>query len=81
MVMSFLLIWPSYNLVYLFSRKKSQAEILGKMDVEFTSDNLKQQIVDFKRRDKLGQVERYEGSQAQKELGGESLDSNLGLIK
>jgi hypothetical protein len=60
--MSFLLIWPAYNLVYLFARKKSQAEILGKMDVEFTSDNLKQQIIDFKRREKLGIIERYEGS-------------------
>ena len=63
-LMSFLLIVPAYNLVYLFARKKSQAEILGKMDVEFTSDNLKQQIIDFKRREKLGQIERYEGSQA-----------------
>lgn len=36
--------------------------------------------MDFKRREKLGQVERYEGSKAQQELGGEALNSNLGLF-
>ena len=51
------------------------------MDVEITSDNLKQQIIDFKKREKQGLIERYEGSEAQTELGGEALNSNLGTFK
>lgn len=57
------MIWPAYNFVYYLSNLKSKAEILAKMDPDINSDNLKRQIIDFKKREKLGLVERYEGSQ------------------
>ena len=54
---------------------------MGKMEVEITSDNLKKQIIDFRNRDKQGLVERYDNSQLKKDLGGESLYTNLGVAK
>ena len=54
---------------------------MGKMDADINSDNLKKKIIDYKRREKLGMIERFEGSQAQIDLGGEALDENLGLAK
>ena len=46
-----------------------------------TSDALKMKIADFKKREKDGLIERYEGSQAQADLGGEALTDNLGVHK
>jgi len=80
-VLSFFLIWPSYNLVYYFAQLKAKSEVLGKMEPGMTSDALKQKIVEYKRRDREGLVERYEGSQAQEELGGVGLTDNLGVRK
>lgn len=51
------------------------------MDVDITSDNLKRQIIDFRSRDQQGLVERYDNSQLKKDLGGESLYTNLGVAK
>lgn len=80
-VLSWFMIIPVYNFVYYIANLKSKAEIMAKMDPDMNSDNLKKQIIDFKRRDKLGLVERYEGSQVQKDLGGEGLSDNLGVPK
>ena len=52
---------------------------MGKMDPHFTSDQLKEAIVDYKKRKADGQVETYDASELKKELGGESLGNNLGL--
>jgi regulator of RNase E activity RraB len=32
------------------------------MDVDITSDNLKAQIIDYKKRDQLGLIEKYDTS-------------------
>ena len=58
---------------------RSKAEILGKMDAGYTSDGLKNHIVDFKKRKEQGLVETYDGSELKKELGGEALNYNHGL--
>ena len=58
------MIWPAYNFVYYLSNLKSKAEILANMDPEINSDNLKKQIIDYKKREKEGLVERFEGSKA-----------------
>ena len=62
--LSFFLIVPAYNFVYYLASLQSKAEILGKMDPDISSDNLKKVIIDFKRREAEGLVERFEGSQA-----------------
>lgn len=79
--MSFVLIWPSYNLVYYFASLKARSEVHGKMEPGMTSDAIRKQILDYKQREKEGIVEKYEGSQAQAELGGEGLTDNLGVFK
>ena len=61
-VLSWFMIIPVYYFVYYIANLKSKAEIMAKMDPDMNSDNLKKQIIDFKRREKLGLVERYEGS-------------------
>ena len=62
--LSWFMIWPAYNFVYYLSNLKSKAEILANMDPEINSDNLKKQIIDYKKREKEGLVERFEGSKA-----------------
>ena len=79
--MSFLLIWPSYNLVYYFASLKARAEIMGKMNPGMASDDVRKSILEYKKRDREGLVERYEGSKIQEELGGEALFENKGVYK
>ena len=57
--LSFMLIWPPYCLVYQISLNHSQAEVMGRMNDGFHSDEAKRQIRDFKRRKELGLVETY----------------------
>ena len=64
----------------MVARTHSRAEIMGKMDPYFTSDALKEQIVDYNKRKQQGQVETYEGSEIHKKLG-ESLFENRGTVK
>ena len=52
---------------------------MGKMDPFFTSDQLKEQIVDFNKRKESGKLETYDTSDLKKELGGEELGHNIGL--
>ncbi len=52
---------------------------MGKMDPYFTSDQVKEAIVDFKLRNQDGKVETYDKSALKAELGGEALGFNLGL--
>ena len=40
-VISFVIIWPSYNFVYYMANLKSKAEIQSKMDPGINSDALK----------------------------------------
>ena len=47
---SFVLCYPAYKFVYMVASCNTQAEIMGKMDPYFTSDVMKQQIVDYKLR-------------------------------
>ena len=47
----------------MVARCNSRASIMGKMDPYFTSDALKEQIVDFNKRKEQGQAETYEGSE------------------
>ena len=54
---------------------------MGKMDAGYTSDGLKNHIVDFKKRKNDGLVETYDNSELKKELGGEALGYNRGLSK
>ena len=77
-ILSFILIVPSYHFVYKLSAMRAKAEILGKMDPGFTSDALKYQIVDFRKRKEEGLVETYDESSLKKELGEELFD-NKGL--
>ena len=37
-ILSFILVVPSYNFVYMVARCNARAEIMGKMDPYFTSD-------------------------------------------
>ena len=62
-LLSFVLIVPSYHTIYYFARMRSKAEILGKMDAGYTSDSLKNHIVDFKKRKEQGLVETYDASE------------------
>ena len=63
----------------MVARANSRAEIMGKMDPYFTSDQLKEGIVNFRKREREGQAETYDKSDLKKELGGESLGYNLGI--
>ena len=63
----------------MVAKCNSRAEIMGKMDPYFSSDQLKSAIVDFKTRQQEGKIETYDTSELKKELGGESLSYNLGL--
>ena len=78
-ILSFILVVPSYHFVYMIARCNSRAEIMGKMDPYFTSDQLKEAIVSFNQRKQEGTLETYETSELKKELGGEELGNNLGL--
>merc|ERR1719382_285550 len=78
-ILSFILVVPSYHFVYMIAQWNAKAEIMGKMDPHFTSDQLKNAIVDFKKREKEGRLETYDKSDLKKELGGEELGFNLGL--
>ena len=62
-VLSFILCWPAYQFVYMVARCNARAQIMGKMDPHFTSDQMKEQIVDYKKRKEQGQVESFEGSE------------------
>ena len=46
----------------------ARAEILGKMDPTYTSDTVKTQIRDYKKREAEGKVERYIDSELYAEL-------------
>ena len=63
----------------MVARANSRAEIMGKMDPYFTSDQLKDAIINFRKREREGQAETYDKSDLKKELGGESLGYNLGI--
>ena len=63
----------------MVARSRSRAEIMGKMDPYFTSDQLKEAIVDFRAREEIGKVETYDKSALKKELSGEELGYNIGL--
>ena len=78
-VLSFILVVPSYHFVYMVASCRSRAEIMGKMDPYFTSDQLKEAIVDFRAREEMGKIETYDKSELKKELGGEELGYNIGL--
>ena len=78
-ILSFLLIVPFYHFFYKIVALKSKAEILGKMDPGFTSDDVRKQIIDFKKRQQSGLVETYDTSELKKELGGEELFANKGV--
>ena len=78
-ILSFVMIVPTYHFFYAISSSRAKAEILGKMDPHYTSDGLKNHILDYNRRKSSGDVETYEGSELQKELGGEALAFNYGL--
>ena len=39
---SFILCWPAYQFVYMVARCNARAQIMGKMDPTFTSDQMKQ---------------------------------------
>ena len=62
-VLSFILCWPAYQFVYMVARCNARAQIMGKMDPHFTSDQMKEQIVNYKKRKEQGQVEAFEGSE------------------
>ena len=78
-ILSFILVVPSYHFVYMVARTHMRAEVMGKMDPYFTSDQLKEAIVSFKQRKQDGTLETYDESELKKELGGEELGQNLGL--
>ena len=59
-ILSFLLVYPSYWLVWRIKLNHANAEIMGRMDAGFQSDELKRQIRSFKKRKAEGQVETYE---------------------
>ena len=65
----------------MVAKCNARAEIMGKMDPTFSSDELKAQIVDFRRRKENNEVEIYDLSELKKELGGEELHSNKGVAK
>ena len=56
-ILSFLIVIPPYNLVYMLKYSHSKAEILAKQDPGFTTDNLKVKIKDYKKRKEEGKVE------------------------
>ena len=58
-VLSILLIFPVYHLVYLIARCTARAEIMGKMDPQFSSDAVRQSVIDYKRRVRKGEVQSY----------------------
>ena len=65
-ILSFWLVVPSYHFVYMVARCNSRAEIMGKMDPYFTSDQLKEAIVSFKERQANGKIETYDESDLKK---------------
>lgn len=79
-ILSFVLIVPSYHFVYYIASLHAKAEIMGKMDSGFTSDNLKHAVIDYRRRQQDGDIETYEKGELYKELG-ESLRDNKGVAK
>ena len=75
-ILSFFLVYPPYCYVYRLQLNWSQAEIMGRMDEGFHSDEMKRQIVDYKRRQQDGRVETYF------EKTGEKVEEgNLGVAK
>ena len=50
----------------MVARCNSRAEIMGKMDPYFTSDQLKEAIVSFKERQANGKIETYDESDLKK---------------
>ena len=78
MILSMILIFPSYTFIYFLAGQKSRAEILGKMDTDMTSDNLKRAIVDFRHRDKAGLVEKIDTNELMVALG-EGVRENKGV--
>ena len=74
--LSFVLVYPSYWLVMRISKNHSHAEVMGRMNEGYTSDELKLQIRSYKQRQSEGKVETY------KDKTGEELqEGNLGLSK
>lgn len=59
-ILSFFLVWPPYNFVYMIKYSHSKAEILAKQDPHFTTDNLKNHIKGYKKRKLNGELESYE---------------------
>ena len=53
-ILSFILVVPSYHFVYMVARCNSRAEIMGKMDPYFTSDAMKEAIVEYRKRQEDG---------------------------
>ena len=79
-ILSWFIIVPAYYFNWYIASLKSRAETLAKMDPNINSDNLRQVIVDYKKRKASGLVEQFEGSEAQKALGGEGLCDNRGTF-
>ena len=49
-IISFMISYPPYCLVYKIQKNHANAEVMGRMDEGFQSDILKKQIRDFKQR-------------------------------
>ena len=58
-VISFMLVVPPYNFVYMIMYSHSKADILSKQDESLNPDNLKHKIRDFNRRKKEGKIESF----------------------
>ena len=75
-IISFLLVYPSYWMVWRIQKNHANAEVMGRMDAGFQSDQLKRQIRSFKKRKAEGNLESYY------EATGEQInEGNHGLAK
>ena len=75
-IISFFMVYPPYCLFYRLQKNISHAEVMGRMNEGFHSDELKRQIRDFKARKNSGLVETYED-----QTGEKIEEGNLGLAK
>ena len=56
-IISFILVYPSYSFAYMIKSFHSKAEIMAKQDPHCTSDELKMKIKEYKKRKEMGIVE------------------------
>ena len=73
-IRSFILVVPPYILCWNIKKDKAHAEIMGKMNEGFQSDDLKGWIRNFKQRHAEGKAETYE------DIFGEKLDARRGGV-